>query len=68
MAEGETAMVECPRCGGSGKYADPRRALVAVRCERCDGSGEVPADSVKEDEQPATVTKKVPWGRPPRRD
>jgi DnaJ-class molecular chaperone len=67
MAEGETAMTECPRCGGRGKYADPRRALVSVRCERCDGSGQVPADSVTDDDRPATVTKKVPWAPPPRR-
>jgi hypothetical protein len=49
---------DCPRCGGRGRYADPRRDPL-VR-ERCGGSGRVPADTP--DEPPAEEPKHVPFG------
>ena len=55
---------DCPRCRGSGKYADPKRGpLVQVECERCEGSGRVPADAP--DEPPAEEPKQVPFGSKP---
>ena len=57
-------MKDCPRCGGSGKYADPERGpLVQVTCESCDGSGRVPADAP--DEPPAEEPTQIPFGSQP---
>ncbi len=69
MAEsGNEEQTDCPKCQGRGRYAGRQDALVRVTCDRCGGTGKVPADSVTEDDQPATVLKKVPWGRPPRHE
>jgi DnaJ-class molecular chaperone len=65
---GNGELTDCPKCEGQGRYAGPKDALVRVTCDRCGGSGQVPTDSVSEDDRPATVLKKVPWSRPPRRE
>jgi len=55
---------DCPRCAGSGKYADPQRGpLVQVTCERCDGSGRVASDAA--DEPPAKEPTQIPFGSRP---
>lgn len=61
-ADGDTK--ECPRCNGTGKYADPQRGpLVQVTCELCEGSGRAPADAP--DEPPADEPKQIPFGSKP---
>ena len=55
---------DCPRCSGSGKYADRQRGpLVEITCARCEGSGEVAADAP--DEPPAPEPPKIPFGTRP---
>lgn len=58
------ATKDCPRCEGSGKYADPQRGpLVQVTCPSCEGSGRVPADAP--DEPPAKEPTQIPFGTDP---
>ena len=62
MSDGDTK--DCPRCDGTGKYADPQRGpLVQVTCETCEGSGQVPADTP--DEPPAEEPTQIPFGSKP---
>lgn len=62
-AGGSQETKACPRCGGRGRYADPRRdPLVRVDCELCGASGRVPVDTP--DEPPADEPKHVPFGEP----
>lgn len=38
---------DCGRCGGDGKWIDPRNSAIGYTCPVCDGSGKVLKDGAK---------------------